>query len=178
MVDCDLRRPRIHDFFGIPNDVGFTSVLLGEVPLSEAVQEVPGERLIMVLASGMLPPNPSELLASQRTVQILAALQSESDVVLIDSPPMLPVTDAAVLSARVDATLLVTRAGTTSRRECERAIELLRQVDAPLVGTVLNGVSDESAYGYTYRYRYYQAEANGRSRLGGARRAEERADRS
>ena len=155
MVDCDLRRPRIHDFFGVKNEVGFTSVLLGEVPLSEAVQEVPDERLLMILASGMLPPNPSELLASQRTVQILAALQSESDVVLIDSPPLLPVTDAAVLSARVDATLLVTRADTTSRRQLQRAIELLNQVAAPLVGTVLNGVSDESAYGYSYSYRYY-----------------------
>jgi polysaccharide biosynthesis transport protein len=176
MVDCDLRRPRIHDFFALPNEVGFTSVLLGELPLSEAVQEVPGERLLMLLASGMLPPNPSELLASQRTVQILAALQSESDVVLIDSPPMLPVTDAAVLSARVDATLLVTRAGTTGRRELARAIELLHQVDAPLVGTVLTGVSDESAYGYTYSYRYYKAEGtNGRSSRGGLRRGEERA---
>jgi len=155
MVDCDLRRPRIHDFFEASNEVGFTSVLLGEVPLSEAVQEIPGERLLMLLASGMLPPNPSELLASQRTVQILGALQAESDVVLIDSPPMLPVTDAAVLSARVDATMVVTRAGTTSRRELARAIELLRQVDAPLVGTVLNGVADESAYGYAYNYRYY-----------------------
>src|SRR5207237_6615610 len=79
MVDCDLRRPRIHDFFGMPNEVGFTSVLLGEVPLAEAVQEIPGERLLMLLASGLLPPNPSELLASQRTAQVLAALQSESD---------------------------------------------------------------------------------------------------
>jgi polysaccharide biosynthesis transport protein len=155
MVDCDLRRPRIHDFFGLHNDVGFTSVLLGEVPLGEAVQEVPGERLLMILASGLLPPNPSELLASQRTAQILAALQSESDIVLIDSPPVLPVTDAAVLSARVDATLLVTRAGATSRRDLTRAVEVLRQVDAPLIGTVLNGVQDDGAYGYAYKYGYY-----------------------
>ena len=112
----------------------------------------------MLLASGMLPPNPSELLASQRTVQIFGALQAESDIVLIDSPPTLPVTDAAVLSARVDATLLVTRAGTTGRRELARALELLRQVDAPLAGAVLNGVSDESAYGYAYNYRYYSRE--------------------
>jgi Mrp family chromosome partitioning ATPase len=79
-------------------------------------------------------------------------------VVLIDSPPLLPVTDAAVLSNRVDATLLVTRAGVTSRRELGRAIELLHQVDAPLVGTVLNGVGDESAYGYAYNYRYYSSD--------------------
>src|SRR5205814_184128 len=109
----------------------------------------------MVLASGLLPPNPSELLASQRTAQVLSALQSESDIVLIDSPPVLPVTDAAVLSSRVDATLLVTRAGATSRRDLTRAVEVLRQVDAPLIGTVLNGVEVEGAYGYNYRYGYY-----------------------
>jgi non-specific protein-tyrosine kinase len=131
----------------------------------------------MILPSGMLPPNPSELLASQRSVQILGALQSESDIVLIDSPPVLPVTDAAVLSARVDATLLVTRAGTTRQRDLGRAVELLRQVDAPLVGTVLNGATDESAYGYSYNYRYYQAATNGRTSRAGARGAGERAKR-
>ena len=86
---------------------------------------------------------------------MLAALQSESDIVMIDSPPVLPVTDAAVLSARVDATLVVSRAGATSRRDLARAVEVLRQVDAPLVGTVLNGVKEEGAYGYSYRYGYY-----------------------
>jgi succinoglycan biosynthesis transport protein ExoP len=156
MVDCDLRRPRIHDFFGLSNEVGFTSVLLGEIPLGEAVQEIPGERYLMLLASGMLPPNPSELLASQRTVQVMAALQAECDVVLFDSPPVLPVTDATVLSSRVDATLLVTRAGVTGRHAAARAVEVLTQVDAPLVGTVLNALSGDSVYAYTYGYRYYQ----------------------
>src|SRR5205823_7989109 len=103
LVDCDLRRPRIHQFFGLTNDVGFTSVLLGEVTLADAVQEIPDERLMMLLASGVLPPNPSELLSSRRTVQVLSALQAESDIVLLDCPPVLPVTDASVLSARVDA---------------------------------------------------------------------------
>jgi tyrosine-protein kinase len=154
MVDCDLRRPRLHQFFRLPNEVGFTSVLLGELPLREAVQQV-GKGDIVMLASGPLPPNPSELLSSQRTVQVLAALQAEADVVLIDSPPVLPVTDAAVLSARVDATLLVTRAGTTTRKQLTRSVELLRQVDAPLVGTVFNSVSGSDAYGYAYNYRYY-----------------------
>jgi capsular exopolysaccharide synthesis family protein len=157
MVDCDLRRPRVHDFFGLPNEIGLTSVLLGEVPLAEAVQEVPEERYLMCLASGLLPPNPSELLASKRTVQVLTALQAESDIVLVDCPPVLPVTDAAVLSARMDGTLLVATAGVTTRRDFARAIELLRQVEAPLVGAVLNGVTEEGAYGYAYKYRYYHA---------------------
>jgi capsular exopolysaccharide synthesis family protein len=164
MIDCDLRRPRVHEFFGLPNEVGLTSVLLGEVSLSQAVHEVPEERYLMCLASGLLPPNPSELLASKRTVQVLTALQAESDIVLIDCPPVLPVTDAAVLSARVDATLLVATARVTTRRDFGRAMELLRQVEAPLVGAVLNGVTEEGAYGYAYKSRYYQAPGTGEGR--------------
>jgi non-specific protein-tyrosine kinase len=156
VVDCDLRRPRIHTFFGIPNEVGFTSVLLGEVPLANAAQAV-GRRHLMLLASGQLPPNPSELLSSTRTAQVLATLQAEADVVLVDSPPVLPVTDSAVLSAHVDATLLVIRAGVTTRRQLTRAVEVLEQVAAPLVGTVLNGVTADEGYGYTYNYGYYNS---------------------
>jgi len=154
VVCCDLRRPRIHDFFGVDNALGFASVLLGEVPLSGALQRVPGETRVVVLASGPPPPNPSELLSSRRTAEIFTALQNECDLVLIDCPPVLPVTDAAVLSSRVDATLLVATAGSTTRKEFGRAIELLHQVDAPLIGTVLNGVGAEAGYGYGYGYGY------------------------
>ena len=152
IVCCDLRRPRIHEFFGLTNDVGFTSVLLGKVPLTGALQEVPEQPRLQVLASGPLPPNPSELLSSKRTVEVLTSLQAESDLVLIDCPPILPVTDALVLSGRVDATLLVCVAGATARKEAARSVELLRQVDAPLVGAVLNGVTEEGSYGYGYQY--------------------------
>lgn len=154
IVCCDLRRPRLHEFFGLDNAVGFTSVLLGDVPLSAAVQRVPGVERLLLLASGPVPPNPSELLAGRRTVEVLTTLQAEADVVLIDCPPILPVTDAALLSSRVDATLLVATAGRTTRKEFQRACERLAQVEAPVIGTVLNGVSDEESYGYTYRYAY------------------------
>jgi succinoglycan biosynthesis transport protein ExoP len=155
IVCCDLRRPRVHEFFGLENDVGFTSVLLGKVPLAGAVQEVPDQARLSLLASGPLPPNPSELLSSRRTVEVFGSLQAEYDFVLIDAPPVLPVTDALVLSGRVDATLLVAVAGATTRKEAARAVELLRQVDAPLVGAVLNGVDTEGSYGYAYQsYRY------------------------
>jgi capsular exopolysaccharide synthesis family protein len=109
----------------------------------------------MLLASGPLPPNPSELLSSPRTAQVLRALQGEADVVLVDSPPVLPVTDSAVLSAHVDATLLVMRAGVTTRRQLTRAVEVLEQVASPLIGTVLNGVTADEGYGYAYNYGYY-----------------------
>ena len=151
IVCCDLRRPRLHEFFGLSNSVGFTSVLLGKVPLAGAMQEVPGQSRLFLLASGPLPPNPSELLASKRTVEVLGSLQAEYDIVLMDSPPVLPVTDAIVLSGRVDATLLVAVAGATTRKETARAVELLHQVDAPVVGAVLNGVDTERSYGYPYQ---------------------------
>ena len=155
IVCCDLRRPRVHEFFGLDNEVGFTSVLLGKVGLAGAMQEVPDQARLSLLASGPLPPNPSELLSSKRTVEVLGSLQAEYDIVLIDAPPVLPVTDALVLSGRVDATLLVAVAGATTRKEGARAVELLRQVDAPLVGAVLNGVDTEGSYGYAYQsYRY------------------------
>jgi capsular exopolysaccharide synthesis family protein len=153
LVCCDLRRPRIHDFFGVSNGRGLTSVLLGEVPLRRALQPTSTERLF-VLASGALPPNPSELLASKRVSDVLDALRDDGYLVLIDSPPVLPVTDAMVLSTRVDATLLVCVAGETTRKEVARAVELLNQVGAPLVGAVLNGVTEE--VGYPYRYGYYR----------------------
>ena len=99
-----------------------------------------------------MPPNPSELLAGRRTVEVLTTLQAEADVVLIDCPPVLPVTDAAVLSSRVDATLLVATAGKTTRKQLHRACELLAQVEAPLIGTVLNGDKEVDSYGYIYQY--------------------------
>jgi capsular exopolysaccharide synthesis family protein len=152
VVCCDLRRPRIHEFFDLDNSVGLTSVLLGQEPLTVALQEVPGQPRLSLLASGPLPPNPADLLSSQPSGEVLTALQSHADIVLIDSPPVLPVTDSLILSSRVDATLLTCLAGVTTRKELGRAAELLRQVDAPLVGTILNGVSEGQPYGYYYRY--------------------------
>jgi len=152
IVSCDLRRPRIHEFFDLPNDVGFMSVVLGELPLSAALQAVPDEPRLQLLATGPIPANPSELLSSNRSAQVLAALRKEFSVVLIDCPPVLPVTDAAVLSARVDGSLLVVTVGTTTGKQVTRSLELLRQVGAPLVGTVLNGVGVQGSYGY---HAYY-----------------------
>jgi polysaccharide biosynthesis transport protein len=152
IVNCDLRRPRIHDFFGLPDSVGFTNVFLGEMTISTALQQVPGEANLRLLASGRLPPNPSELLSSHRTEQIFSALKRQNVMVLVDCPPVLPVTDAAVLSSRVDGTVLVASAGSTTEKDLGRALELLRQVGAPIIGTVLNGVSADGGYGYQYGY--------------------------
>ena len=114
LVCCDLRRPKLHEFFGMTNDIGFTSVLLGKVPLSAALQQVPDQDRLYVLASGPLPPNPSELLSSRRAREVLGSLRVEADVVLIDSPPVLPVSDAMIIAGLVDITLLVCAADRTS----------------------------------------------------------------
>ncbi len=157
VVCCDLRRPRLHEFFGLSNRHGLTSVLLGETTLEAAVQSTEVERL-HVLASGPLPPNPSELLASRRVGDLLDRLAADGYLVLLDSPPLLPVTDAMVLSKRVDATLLVASSGSTKRDELKRAVDLLTQVNAPLAGVVLNRAPTEEGYGYGY-YRSYEAKA-------------------
>jgi succinoglycan biosynthesis transport protein ExoP len=156
---CDLRRPRIHEFFGLDNRIGFTSMLLGNAPISQAIQTVPGDLPIGLVASGPLPPNPAELLASKRAVAAIEALDNRCDLLLIDSPPVLPVTDALVIAGLVDGVLLVGDSGSTTKRGVRRAAELLHQVRAPLIGAVLNGVHSKSSdYGYVYGdNRYYEA---------------------
>lgn len=158
LVDADLRRPRIHQFFGLGHETGLTSILVGDTQLAGALQHVPGVPRLYLLASGPIPPNPSEMLGSERMGDLLKSLAEHADVVLIDCPPVLPVTDARVLSHRIDATLVVVSAGDTKQAQLRRAVELLGQVEAPLLGIVINGVSDGSAYGYgyggSYRYAY------------------------
>ena len=150
MVDCDLRRPSLDAAFEMANTVGFTSVLAGEVELTAAIQPIRTHGELALLSSGGLAPNPSELLGSKRTSEVLFALQSDFDVVLVDSPPVLSVTDAAVLSVWVDAVLVVTSAGITTRKHLRNAVEVLRQAGAPLGGAVLNRVDAQSGYNYGY----------------------------
>ncbi|HET7489524.1 MAG TPA: polysaccharide biosynthesis tyrosine autokinase [Acidimicrobiales bacterium] len=151
---CDLRRPRVHEFFGISNDVGLTSVLMGEASLDQALQRPPGDGLpLEILASGPLPPNPSELLSGRHFAEVLALVRERADVVVVDSPPVLPVSDAAVLAGLVDATVLVIRPGRTRRRGVRMALAALGRVNATLVGIVLNGVRRAGSYGYGRDYR-------------------------
>jgi len=154
IVDCDLRRSRVHDLFGLSNKVGFTSVLMGEVPMSEALQPVADYDGLFVLASGQRPPNPAELLSSTRSKELFAALANLGDIVIVDCPPVLPVTDASLISARVDATLMVVSAGLTTAKDLARALEMLSQVDAPVIGAILNGIAVNAGYRYRYQYSY------------------------
>ncbi len=175
VVDCDLRRPRVHEFFGLSNEVGFTSVLLGDVPLSGALQRVtlPDGASMQLLASGPLPPNPAELLGTSRVAELIAALRSDSDFVLIDAPPVLPVTDAVVLASRVDGVMLVATAKVTGRRHLNQALRAFQSADSPLLGVIVNGAPINAAYSYDYNYSRTN-NGRGRDKSNGQRSARDR----
>jgi capsular exopolysaccharide synthesis family protein len=145
-VDCDLRRPSLHTLFGLPNEQGLTSAILqgeGGLPIQET--SVPGLRL---LTSGPLPPRPADLLGSKRMGALIERLRGEADIVLFDTPPVVAVTDAAVLAPRVDGVLLVLHAGHTRRDRAREARHILEKVKANIVGVVLNGAKQERGYAY------------------------------
>jgi non-specific protein-tyrosine kinase len=148
LVDCDLRRPSLHDIFGVPNATGLTSVILDDITSTPPLRET-GVAGLRLLTSGPLPPNPAELLGSRRMAGLIQTLREQADMVLFDAPPVIAVTDAAILASQVDGVLLVLNAGVTRREHAQRARAALDKVNARLVGTVLNNVKlDTSLYGY------------------------------
>lgn len=156
IVDGDLRRPRVHEFFGVDGRTGFTSVLVGDAAGHEVLRPVVGVPGLVVVPCGPLPPNPAELLSRPKAQELLASLQGKVDLVLVDSPPVLPVSDAVALSTKVDGTLMVVSAKKTKRNQLVRALELLNQVDANVIGTVLNRAGGNEGYeSYGYGYRPY-----------------------
>jgi capsular exopolysaccharide synthesis family protein len=159
LVSCDLRRPRIGAFFGLGEQEGLTSILLGRLTLEQALLPVPGFDRLTLLPAGPVPPNPAELLNSAPAQNVFARLRERFDLVLIDSPPVLPVTDAAILSRHADATLMLAAMGQTRRGDLHRAVEKLDQVGAKILGIVLNKVTRQTGrnYGYSYSYNAYQA---------------------
>ena len=176
LVDGDLRKPRLHQFFGLSNAVGLTSVMQGDVDLGEAAQPVPGVDGLFVLASGPLPPSPSEFLSTTSMHALLGAMRAAGYFTLVDSPPVLPVADALVLGRHVDATLLVSFAGRTSRRQLLRTVELLEQMQMRIAGLVLNGATAERRPRYSHGY--YWAEAQGSERHAEPTRTEQPRARS
>lgn len=148
LVDCDLRRPTLHDFFDLEADPGLTNVILGEldsIPLQET-----GVENLRLLASGPKPPNPADMLGSKRIDALIAELTGQADFVIFDSPPALAVTDAAVLGAKVDGVLLVISAGKTRREHAERAKETLEKARIRIVGVTLTNASQDSMVGDYY----------------------------
>ncbi|HEY6798845.1 MAG TPA: polysaccharide biosynthesis tyrosine autokinase [Kineosporiaceae bacterium] len=140
LIDADLRRPTVADLFGLPSGVGLTTVLLGDAPVDAALQPWRDDLPLRVLTSGPLPPNPSELIGSARMAEVIRTLTDGGCTVVVDSPPLLPVTDAVVLARITDGALLVVRAASTKVDQFATAIESLRTAGAAVLGVVLNRV--------------------------------------
>lgn len=137
LVDCDLRQPTLHTIFGLSNEQGLTSAILDqEAPLAIQPTEVPG---LSLLPSGPLPPRPADLLGSRRMEGLLNRLRQIADIMIFDTPPVQPFTDALVLATRVDGVLLVIQAGRSRRDRVREARQKLEKVKANLLGVVLSG---------------------------------------
>ena len=152
VVDADFRHPSLHTYFGVRNEVGLAEVLLGEVRLSDALKrsDVDDNALastLYVLPTGKRPPNPAELLGSQRMAVTLEALRDAAELVIVDCPPTIPVTDAAVLGPVTDGVILVAAAGVTRRPSLQRATEILSKSGANVIGVILN-LSSDADHGY------------------------------
>jgi capsular exopolysaccharide synthesis family protein len=156
LIDADLRKPVQHNVFGHPRGPGLAEYLVGEVKsVNEVIQQTKVENLYL-LTAGVLPPNPSELLGSERMSELIDHLEQKWDMVLLDSPPIVAVTDASTISREIDAIALVVKAGQTERSAVDRALDMMHNVRAPLIGAILNGASQESLGGkYAYYYSYY-----------------------
>jgi capsular exopolysaccharide synthesis family protein len=162
LVDGDLRRPSVADALRLEPAVGLTTVLIGRITLAEALQPA-GDDGLAVLASGVVPPAPAELLQSRAMADLLAELRRTFDIVLIDAPPLLPVTDAALLAAQAEGALLVVRYGKSTRDQVRASVERLSSVRARLVGTLFNRAPHKGATGMSYGYGYAPAPVRGRS---------------
>lgn len=150
IVDGDMRRPSLHSYLGLVGSVGFSTVLSGAVPLSDALQSTRFPRLTALTAGG-IPPNPSELLGSLAAKKTLEQLRDQFDYVILDSSPLLAVTDSAILAANADGTLIICRFGKTKREQLAHAVGSLNDVGAPILGAISTmEPMGKGAYYYTY----------------------------
>jgi len=152
LIEADLRRPRVAEYLDLEGAVGLTNVLVGQAAIDDVLQPW-GRGGLTVLPSGTIPPNPSELMGSPLMAELIIQLRKSFDMIIIDTPPVLPVTDAAVASRLVDGVVLVVRYGKTTRNQVSTALRSLTAVDARVLGTVLTmspvkGAEAYSAYGY------------------------------
>lgn len=160
LVEADLRRPKVAEYLGLEGAVGLSDLLIGRADLQDVVQRW-GRNSLYVLPAGAIPPNPSELLGSKAMISLIAELDRSFDVVLFDAPPLLPVTDAAILARNVGGTIVIAAAGRTQRGQLKGAMAALANVDAPVSGIVLTMLPTKGPdaygygrYGYGYGYGY------------------------
>lgn len=151
LVDADLRRPMVNEYLGLDRGVGLTTALVGATDVNDLLQQW-GEDQLYVLTSGQIPPNPSELLGSDEMGHLVAGLEQAFDVVVIDAPPLLPVTDAAVLSQHVGGVMVVVGSQRLRQQELQRAMDALQLVDAKVLGIVMNRLPAKGPDSYSYSY--------------------------
>lgn len=159
IVDCDLRKPTVHKKMGLPNSGGITNLLVQGKKLEEILLSTVVPNLF-VITSGPIPPNPAELLGTKKMKQVLTELEEAFDVVLLDAPPVIAVTDAQILSTIASGVILVTTYGVTEKFGIAKAKELLDKVGAKVFGVILNKVPEKSENYYygKYYYNYYKTE--------------------
>jgi non-specific protein-tyrosine kinase len=166
LVDTDLRRPTLHRVFGLPNEVGLSSLFLGDAPDLESIIQPTFVEGLGMITSGPLPPNPAEVLDSKQMEEILTALRTQSDMVVLDSPPALAVADASILGSRCSGAVLVVDSGRTRTDVYRRAVETLQKTRVKILGVVLNKLSARRASGYYYYYYYYSSDERKQRRNG------------
>ena len=156
IIDCDLRRPTLHTYFSLDRRFGLSNVLAGELSYENAARPTSTANLYLI-PSGDIPPNPAELVSSHHMKSLIDAARKNFDYILIDSPPIIAVTDAVILSTEVDGLILVVSSGFVNKREVSRAITLLKTVNSKILGVLINGLNIKRIYGsYYYYYHYYQ----------------------
>jgi len=167
LLDCDMRRPRVHHMFDVRREAGISSFLVGSNDLSEVVRTTPVKNL-EVIPCGPIPPNPSEILGSNKMRQLIDVLRTEYNHVIIDTPPITAVTDSVVLGPMVDGVLMVIRAGATPKQVVQNGLAQLQTVNAHILGAVLNGVNTgrDSYYYYQYYYYYYGEDGDRKKKSG------------
>jgi capsular exopolysaccharide synthesis family protein len=155
LIDADFRRPRIAKLFNIESDKGMATAVAGACELDEAIHasSIPG---LSIMPGGKRPSNPAELLSSQRFADLMGALREKFDMIIVDTPPLLAVSDPSAIAAVVDGVVLTMRLRRNVKPLVVRASRILESVDAKLLGIVVNGVSQEAGYGYNYGYRDYR----------------------
>lgn len=149
LIDADLRKPTIHKTFNLSNDLGFSNLISTQETIQDVVQKTTVENLY-VLTSGLKSPNPSELLSSKRMDAILIELRREYDLVIFDMPPIVAVTDAQIMSSKVDGTLLVVREEVSRKESLYKARDLLKMVNANVLGAIYHGAKNAADQGYYY----------------------------
>lgn len=153
LMDCDLRRPQIHKMFSLSNTNGLSNILVGDNLMDKNIKETKIHNLF-ILTSGPIPPNPAEMLDSKRMRDLVDSLKDHFDMILMDSPPVMPVTDGLILSQIVDGTIVVVALGSTEREAYKKSMDALENIGANVLGTVINKASSKAGYYVNYEYEY------------------------